>query len=274
MNRHFHALAHVQSRIISTPLTETPYRHLLVEDAFPADYYDEMLAHFPDESEMRHPKRAREYPEILECDLVADPGMEHHASGGWLLDNLIVDRKRREFWGGFRQAFFRAEALSATLVGRLAKLLREKARLVDGGFYTCGRLAIDMLGAGLGPHVDRTDKLVSAIFSLAPHDVSDEDAHGSGTWLLAPKEPDFDPNGVAHLTYDLFDHPEGSTMAEWRPNRLLCWAVTRDSFHAYHQRADIKRRTIKLFVQANVDREAVHAEIAGTTDRSEDWRKM
>ena len=259
------ALAHVLEAVSAAPLREEPYRHLLIDEVFPEDYYREMIRRFPASSQMH----ANPVHPVHQADLVPDPGVTEAASGAWAMEAKLSGRRLR-FWADFREAFFSGN-LEALLMDRFQEYLEPKLNelqrlgMLPGNYYAVGRLALDHRGAGLGPHVDRTDKLVSAVMYLAVPGAMP--LEGSGTQLLRPKESV--EVSAAHRTWDEFDIV---SVAEYAPNRMICWPVTDDSWHAYHEQHGY-RRTIKYFVQAAIPPETVRAEIARTKEQSHRWKR-
>ena len=259
------AVRHSIRAIETAELSNDPYKHLVIDGIFPGDYYLEMLANFPRQDLMPNSR-----PDVHQMDLKLDPGVERFADGTLTIDNTLQQSEpaKYDFWSAFRDAYF-TDDFCRTIMGRFDDDLDDRDR---NDFYPVGRLAIDLKGAGLGPHRDRDDKICSVLFYLG--DTFDPAvAEPFGT--LALRATKNGARGSQHFGYDGF---EIAKVITYLPNRFVCWAVTRDnkpneSFHAYHQTLDRPRRLIKFFVQRRDDIEDVRRTIESTRDRADDWRK-
>lgn len=225
---------HIIHAIKNARIETEPFTYMVCDNVFhPADY-ENILQNFPDTRYFSDVA-----PKVSRLDLVPDPASI--GKSDWDIDSqLPPDRAEHQYWFEFRQ-----HLLSNIVMNALAKALTIKP--IDN--MSCSaRLAIDRFDAGLGPHTDRTDKLMSAIFYLA--DEKDQAfAKFSGTQVLVPN----DPNKTftqEHYTFSDFKIHE---YVEYKPNRLFCFAVANGendkfSFHGYHQNADFERRTIKYHI--------------------------
>lgn len=265
---HWHnPLAWTVKAIQEAELRERPYAHLVVDDVFPPWYYREMLAMSPAPDEGGAFKDS-----WRQFDLVPDPGVAKAVEGDWLA-GLRIEDHRAAFWRSFREAYLSSDALHFATADRFYHIFRRCGLQwsSDHSSITVGRLAYDGLGAGLGPHTDRADKKVSMVFYLADesHD-NDECREGMGTQVCRSVDPEFTPDPNRHYTWEQY---ESAGTVEYVPNRLICWPVTPDSVHAYHQTVDQWRRSLKVFVQVPEDPAVVQARIADSQKHADEWRK-
>lgn len=260
---------HFLMALLRAELRTEPYDHMVIDDAFPQWYYRLMLDHFPHEHQMVHPwSKAHTYTNVRQLDLISDPVVEGARDGAWSLDqhmHLIEDRPHKLFWASWRRTFMQ----DATLLEVLSDIFaRQIPMRPDEQRYAVGRLAIDYEGAGLGPHIDRIDKRLSMVFYLAPEE-GHPAAEALGTKLLRLKNPELEVTD-RHYGYDDF---EVTGVAEYRPNRLIMWPVTPNSFHAYEQTYAGPRRTIKMFIQDKTLLDAGARRTQETADSAHDWKK-
>lgn len=259
------AVQHSIHAIQAAKILHDPYKHLVIDGIFPGEYYLQMLAMFP-----RQDLMPKSRPDVHQIDLALDPGVERFADGNLMIDNTLkkTEPDKYDFWVEFRDAYF-SSSFCMAIMGRFADDLDDRD-LSD--FYPVGRLAIDMKGAGLGPHRDRDDKICSVLFYLGESfDASIAEPFGT----LALRSTRADVRGSRHFDYDGF---EVAKVISYLPNRMVCWAVTRgdkpsESFHAYHQSIDKPRHLIKFFVQRRDDIETVRETIASTRNHADDWRR-
>lgn len=257
------ALEHSQRMISCAKIETDPYKHLVIDGIFPASYYMQILENFPDESLM--PKSR---PDVLQLDLVMDPGVDRFADGKLLIENNLKqsEPEKFEFWSEFRDAYFSQE-FCQTFLDKFEGEFDERD-LAD--FFPVGRIACDQKGAGLGPHRDRDDKICSVLFYLGEH-YDRELAIPFGTMALKSIKS-IEPGSLHHG----FSNFEVVKVLEYFPNRMACWAVSRgdtlnESFHAYHQSLDRSRHLIKYFVQRRESVDATRKIISATKERAADW---
>lgn len=261
------ALEHTIAKIEGAEIDDDPYTHIVVDGVFPDRAYAKLLMNFLGSPSVRdamvHPRNAhRVYENVKQLDLVPDPGVELAADGAWSLDENLEDGPQKEFWRRFRELYF-SDVLVDTLREKFADRLKP-----EGDAYPVGRLAIDYETAGLGPHVDRTDKLISVLFYLPGEDDPDL-REACGTQFLRPTTSELEMDD-RHYGWDDF---EVVKIAEYRPNRMVAWPVTDDSFHAYYQSADVARFSIKMFVQSESKVDDARERIAETAAESQEWRE-
>jgi len=259
------ALDHSLHMIKCARVETEPYKHIVIDGIFPADFYLQMLENFPDESLMPMSR-----PDVRQLDFVPDPGVDRFIDGKLLIDNNLKQSEPEKFafWSDFRDAYF-SQTFCQAFLDKFEGDFDERD-LKE--FMPIGRIACDLKGAGLGPHRDRDDKICSVLFYLG--DRFDPDvAVPFGTMALKSRKPI--ERGSAHHGFADF---EVSKVLTYYPNRMACWAVSRghtpnESFHAYHQSLDRSRRLIKFFVQRKEDADVIRNDIANTKSSATDWKK-
>lgn len=234
-------------RIKNAEIVSYPYPHIEVEDIFSPEMYVGILANFPNTCIL---PKSRSYSRQL--DIVPDPGVKDSYEGKYEYINVLSGFEY-DFWDRFKLRFFE---------GEFVETLMKKFNVRDNDYYACGRLQIETEGAGLGPHTDRKDKLISVVFYI------DENEDACGTELCKPKKTF--KAGERHYGYDDFEIVKSLS---YKPNKMIAWPVVPNSFHSYHQSKPTERRTIKFFIQHFEDPIELQGRIAETKQYADDWRK-
>lgn len=197
-------------RIGAAPIRHDPFAHILVDDVFPAELFQAMRAHLPDDTA---------YVRFKDSGRVGADYSPHRAAfAPAQLTQLNADA--RAFWGGIFDAVLAPRFTEAVAAKFSAELrLSGEARILT---ETC--LMRDAAGYELGPHTDSPAKLVSLLFYLAPDETHPE----LGTSFYAPKDRTFFCPGGPHHPFELFDRV---TTAPYAPNSLLAFPKTERCFH-------------------------------------------
>lgn len=236
-------------KIRTAEMHDDPYTYIEIENFFPANVYKDLIGHLPSRDKMAKSKDSHS----RQIDIVRDPGVKRAANGEWEYQNHL-DEDDCLFWDWFKERYFEGDFVQA---------LRDKFDVPkDTKAYACGRIASEGQGSGLGPHSDRADKIISAVFYL------DSDPLACGTILLRPKDKNFKPE-VRHYGYKDFDIVK---TIDYEQNKLIAWRVVPSSFHAYYQEHDTFRRTIKFFIQSQENPSVVQARIEETKKYADEWK--
>jgi FkbM family methyltransferase len=211
---------HVLRQVEKATVTEQPFPYLVVDDVFPADYYAQMLEHFPTKESLRPiAETGRVMENMYKERLVVLFTDEEFAR---------MNAPQQRFWRDFAQWMYADQFLSyfvhrfqPYLEPRLAKIIA-----ADNSLYVKGDalLVNDRTDYAIGPHTDSPRRLVTFLFYL-PRDMSMREL---GTSVYRPKDPSFVCWGGPHHDYDKFDKV---ATVEFLPNRLLAFPKTERSFH-------------------------------------------
>ena len=225
-------------RIANAPLRDYPYPHLYVEDVFPAAYYAEMRASWPDSESLltldaygRVPAGA--YPDRYALPLTAtgvatlppDKQTFWRGLGGWMLTDrfisAMVDKFRPHVEARFERPVGECRFESEALIVR------------------------DRTNYAIGPHSDSTQRLLSLLF-YCPDD--DRRSH-LGTSIYVPKDPRFRCRGGPHYPHEWFNRV--FTMP-YRPNTLFAFLKTDHSFHGVEkiEDTDVERDVLLYDIRA------------------------
>ncbi len=209
---------HVLEAIERAPLATEPFPYFHLERAFPADFYDRLLAALP-------PLEA--YAPIAETGTLT-------AAGGYG-ERYILDlgglAARSPFWAG-ELPWLAGERLAAGILAKFAPAWRERfGPDTKIGYRIDLRLVRDFTSYAIGPHTDAPQKLVSLLFYLPP----DERLRRFGTSAYRPRDPAFRCEGGPHHGFAGF---ERAFTAPFLPNSLLGFPKLSRSFHGVEPIAD------------------------------------
>jgi hypothetical protein len=204
-------------QINNAPVREYPYPHIYVENVFPADFYAQLRANWPDPAELTS---------------LADTG---RVSKGSYRERFVlpftpdgIDKlpdDRREFWSNFG-SWFMAERFRDSII---AKFESYAQRRFDEYRKYCyfevdSLLVCDKTQFSIGPHSDAPHRLLSLLF-YCPDDAS---MSHLGTSIYVPCNPEFRCKGGTHHPFKNFNRV--TTMA-YKPNSLFAFFKTDNSFH-------------------------------------------
>ncbi len=209
--------AHVLSRIGRATVVREPFAHCVIDDIFPAEFYEDIIDHWPGESawlplgESGRVSRDR-YRERMVV-LMDQAGFAR------------LDPARRAFW---------SQSVGDWLLGAgLRRLLLAKFEgdLRDGGFAssleeTAGDALIvsDRTDYAIGPHTDAQHRVASLLFYLP----EDSAFKRFGTSFYRPREPSFRCRGGPHYDFAAF---ERTATIDFVPNRLVVFPKSDRCFH-------------------------------------------
>jgi hypothetical protein len=226
------------ARLADAPLRVEPFAHVCVEDVFPRDFYDEMIARLPrDENYMRLVDTGRVSqgysPERL-CFFGPKDAAAARADDGVA------------FWTALFQALVHEDFTNAMIAKFQAPIADRFATAGSGPDLRieCRSEAFlmrDLTNYALGPHTDSPSKLISALFYLPQDDAAPQ----LGTALYVPKQRGFTCEGGGHHDFSLFDRV---TTLPYRRNTLVAFPKTPACFHGVEPVVQANsRRDLLLF---------------------------
>lgn len=209
---------HVTDRLEDADIESDPFPHFYVEDVFPDDFYDELLAHLPGPDGY---KRWTEVGKVKEDQY--SKRSQFYLTNSWV-ENL-ESAEMREFWGDVGSWLmgreFRRDVLSLFDPYRHLRfpdaeswpdtwsetlLLRHRAN-----YY-------------IGPHTDMPSRVMNLLFYLP----EDEGAEAVGTSVYEPKDPEFTCEGTSHHEFEDFNRVK---TFPYKPNTVVGFLKTNRSFH-------------------------------------------
>lgn len=207
-------------RIISTPITRDPFPYLVVDNIFPADYYQQILDNFPGMDAVRplsESGRVRKGTYEERLTVLFNPE-----------DFSRISPAQNIFWSEFSNWLYSESFLSAvifkfreTLESRISNIMATEGEIKVRGDAL---LVNDQTNYEIGPHTDSPHRLVTFLFYM-PESDKDRDL---GTSIYLPKKEGFTCWGGPHYPRDQFDLVD---TVDFLPNRLLMFPKTEKTFH-------------------------------------------
>lgn len=223
-SRHTTAMKFALSRIRESSMQLDPFPYKVVDDVFPRDYFDEILAQFPHLAAMGPLGETGRVSEGAyadrRCILLNSDGLSRLANSqqsfwkglaGWLFHSSFINQVCDIFlpYVENRLAFYRTE---------------EGCVRVRGD----GLIVSDRTNYAIGPHTDAPHRLISFLFYLPETDV----LRSYGTSIYKPNDPCFKCSRGVHHPYDMFKR---ISTIEFIPNRLFVFVKNEKSFHGVEQ---------------------------------------
>ena len=216
--------AHVLERIAAAPVLREPFAHCVVDEVFPADFYESIIDHWPEEES---------WQALAESGRVGKGNYEERMVV--LMDPpgfARLDPARRAFWREQVGAWLLAPALRARLLEKFAPELAGTEFAVQPEATVGDALIVsDRTDYAIGPHTDAIQRVVSLLFYL-PEDAT---FRRFGTSFYAPLDSAFRCRGGPHHP---FKHFRRVTTVEFLPNRLVVFPKTDRCFHGV-ERVDL-----------------------------------
>ena len=214
-------LEHVLAQVTRAEVTADPFPYVVIDDIFPADYYAEMLEHFPSPESLRPIAETgritvKDYYRERNVILFTDEAFQRMTLtqqrfwlelASWMYSDLFLQMFILKFQQG--------------LEPRLAKILAADPVLKARGDAL---LVNDQTHYAIGPHTDMPHRLVSFLFYLP----QDDSLREFGTSIYRPRDPDFVCWGGPHHDFSGFERVR---TIDFLPNRLLAFPKTERSFH-------------------------------------------
>jgi hypothetical protein len=172
-------LDHLLRRIEATPALEEPFSHVYLEEVFPADLYEEVLAHLPDPALYDHAGYRHKKTRAPDYTRSAFPLTREGLA--------LLPAGHRELWEGIASALTAPE-VKAALFRKLARDLAfrygvPEARAGELPGYSRPTLYRETEGFEIAPHPDTRKKVVTMQLYLP----ADDGQAGLGTALYKRK---------------------------------------------------------------------------------------
>jgi len=215
---------HTINRILSTPVRQTPFPHIVVEEAFPPAFYAEIRRRLLPNSC---------YTPLIKTGRVGNTYRPERLSlFPQNVGNLDTTEDNKTFWTGLFKAYndrrfvetwlkvFQEPIDERLMAGNVPAFVKTGAVNLTCEMY----LMRDLTNYVLTPHTDSQPKVVSVLFYL-PGD----DSHPQlGTSLYAPKDKSFTNAGGPHLPAENFDLV---TTLPYKPNTMVAFPKSSVCFH-------------------------------------------
>jgi hypothetical protein len=221
-------VVHAEYMLRGASVKSWPFAHAVVRPIFPAPYYDQLLAAFPE-------------------DGMFTPLNKYHPDRGAL---FLTDRgdgtddlgrlpgEQRAFWSAFVGWFgserFRRALLDVVGGANYAERYLSRSRSLI-------HLSLDKAGYQIAPHTDVAKKIITAVFYLPDHDDRSNEAFGTSVLVEKP--------GAGHLGPQEWAKYDVAYTAPFLANTVFTFAVGSNSWHAVKPvDRPTRRRSIQYFV--------------------------
>lgn len=198
--------AHVMARLAAAPVLTEPFEHCVIDDIFPADFYESIIDHWPEEESWEPlSESGRVTPGRYEARQVVLMNARGHER---------LHAERRAFW----------EEVGDWLLGAefRARVLQKFS--LDNESVGDALIVSDRNTYAIGPHTDSPHRLVSLLFYL-PEDAT---FRRFGTAFYTPIDPSFRCRGGPHYPFEPFRRVK---TVEFVPNRLVAFPKSDRCFH-------------------------------------------
>lgn len=208
---------HVLARLAAAPLRREPFAHCVVDGIFPAEFFEAIVDHWPQEDSWQPIAQTGRVSRGAYRARLIVPMSE----AGW----RRLDSARRRFWEcevgrwllgrRFREAVLAkfATELAGTPFAATPEETEADALLVS-----------DRTHYAIGPHTDAPHRVVSLLFYLP----EDDAFRRYGTSLYAPLDPTMRCRGGPHHRFELFRRV---ATVDFLPNRMLAFPKSDRCFH-------------------------------------------
>jgi hypothetical protein len=218
---------HIETKIRNADVDYLPFPHILVEGIFPDEIYSDILSYNPFKK-----NTGKEW--FTKAKSPKKTGTPYHARKQIYLNStqaLEATPEERQFWHDMRDCFLRDSWFEDLIKEKCEQyfLIRFGSLATRDDFSSHFAKQLFLVrhdvGYSIGPHTDVPTRVFTCIFSFA-----DRDGFGHfGTELLVPKDPLVRCWGNNHYSPDDFNVEK---VAPYKPNNLLVFFKTRQSFHS------------------------------------------
>ncbi|MES2121502.1 MAG: hypothetical protein V4492_01845 [Chlamydiota bacterium] len=230
---------HVLDRVANAAVSDAPYPHFFVENVFPEEFYQTLLAHLPSP------------------DLMTSLAQTEKVTKGFYLDRFITSLGEEEllqlpfdqflFWSPVAQ-FLNSEPWISMLLNKFAEPLKNRfaSQLGNINFTSTAELLCDKTNYSIGPHTDHPVRVLTLLFYFPE---TTQQSH-MGTSIYRPKEKTFECEGFTHYPAERF---ERIYTAPFLPNSLFGFFKNTHSFHGVEPITEtgVERRLMNYYLRWN-----------------------
>jgi hypothetical protein len=224
----------ISEAIDDAPVSFEPWKHLYVENVFPEDFYREIEISFAKSEHL-----FQQQIHTGDKDLFTAP--YHKRSEFRISNDSELRRDQGEVWDTVWKVLN-----SQTFFIAMKRSFGEDLMVRFDGYFTHPKFRENLdpwliaakheLGYHLGPHTDRSEKVITCIFNIAEGDEPDE----IGTALYLPSQRDFKSNGRQHFDFKKFERVKTSP---YRRNSALFFPRQDASFHGVEPLTEANLKT-------------------------------
>ncbi len=211
------------ARIAAAPVLEAPFPHCVIDQVFPAEFFEDIVDHWPDGSSFRSiVQTARVIGDAYRARMVV------RLEEG---DLARLEERARRFWSETVGSWLLDDGFAHALTEKFRDALLASGHYPAQGVSADALIVADRTDYAIGPHTDAPHRVVSALFYL-PEDAA---FRRFGTSLYQPLDGDFRCRGGPHHPFKRFRRVK---TIEFVPNRLLLFPKSDRCFHGV-ERVDL-----------------------------------
>lgn len=234
----FNVEEHVIYKIMNAPLWSYPYPHMLVENVFPEDYYQQILKHLPP---------MESYSRLDETGTVPTGAYKER-----FITDISAMKERKpppaimQFWEDMAQWMTQPRFMNVLFTKFSEHCQKRFSGKGDLRFTNDFRLVRDFTNHKIGPHTDTPRKVFSLLYYL-PKDAT---LSHIGTSVYVSDDPDFTCQGGPHYGFEGFSKVY---TAPFIPNTLFLFFKTPKTFHGVDpiEDANIERNVLLYNIYVN-----------------------
>jgi len=212
---------HIIKKIKDANITSFPYEHMVIDNIFPENLYKQLTENFiPDD--------------VLSCLKDGNRVGNGYSDSRYVLklqSNMpYMEEKLRHVWQNFTKY----------LSYHFLHIILQKFNISGHDLFSDILYVKDKQNYSLGPHTDRTSKVLTCLFYLP---ITDK-YKNYGTSIYLPLNENFKCAGGPHHDFNQFKIHK---TIEFLPNRLFCFKKSEVSFHGVEPVTENFVRNLVIF---------------------------
>lgn len=219
---------HIERKMAAAVLQDSPFPHLVIEDFFPKDTYDDIQRY----NLFKHNRGEEWLSRSASANVSSRTPYHTRKQINFHKDAPIEgSAEALAFWKTIRDCFLSDDWFESLILAKYAEFFKIRFGdiIKDADFFSLFRRELFLQrhepGYNIGPHTDIPTRVFTCIFSFAERDGFEE----YGTELLRHKDRLARCWGQDHYPPDDFVIAK---VAPYKPNNFLLFFKTRQSFHS------------------------------------------
>lgn len=225
--------------IMNTPIRDYPFPHFVVENVWPDNFFDQILAQLP---------VTEHYTGIIAAKRIIAPEGTKDTRFIFSIKNDLskLSGAQFEFWKSMEEFLF-GERLNQSIMQKFRGYINKRfAGKNSANFYIepVAELFRDMTDYAIGPHSDHPSRLLNLFFYLP----EDDSKQHLGTSFYVPKDRSVEYKSGPHYNFDDFIPV---FTAPYKRNVMAAFFKNDISYHGVEQvqEADFARNALACFMR-------------------------
>lgn len=232
-------LQHVKRRLEQAHVHSSPYPYFYIENIFPEEFYQELLANLPETEYFQSLSQTGKVDPKTYAERFVLPFQEEQL--GQLPFYHFL------FWSKFAEAI-KGDEWCSMLLEKFGEQIKERfgPHYERVTFSSTAELVRDRTNYSIGPHTDHPIRVLTLLFYFP----SSKDQAHLGTSVYEPIDPSFECEGFTHHSFSGFKKVHTATFL---PNSVFGFLKTNRSFHGREPILDknVERNLINYYLQWN-----------------------